>query len=319
LLLQIVTPAPRRSRLGNRVTALRWAGLLRSLGHSVRVRTELDEAPCDVLIVLHAVRGADAVRAWSRRPHHGALILGLSGTDIYAVGASPDPEVLERAARIVALQPEALERLPEHLRPRARVILQSAPRPARSAPLPDVFEVACIAHLRAVKDPLLAAQAVRLLPQRSRVRVVHAGAALDEHLERAARNEMLRNPRWTWRGQLPRAEVLALLARARLCVQSSRNEGGANSLSEALAAGCPILATRIPGNVGVLGADHPGLVTPGDPAAMALALDRAEEDPRYLALLREHSERLAPLFAPERECTAWRELLAELACDDSLA
>ena len=38
--IRLVTPAPGRSRGGNRVTALRWTRILRGLGHAVTVDTD---------------------------------------------------------------------------------------------------------------------------------------------------------------------------------------------------------------------------------------------------------------------------------------
>jgi putative glycosyltransferase (TIGR04348 family) len=311
--VQIVTPAPRRSRKGNRVTALRWARLLRAAGHRVRVRAELDGAPCDVLVVLHAVQGRAAVRAWVERGKPAPLVLGLSGTDVYGESGNLDPALYAPADRIVALQPLAIERLPRDLRGRARAILQSAPRLAEPPPpREDVFEVVCAAHLRSVKEPLLAARAAARLPAGSRIEVVHAGAALEAPLAAQAEAEARANPRWTWLGPVPRSEVLELVARARVFVQTSRHEGGANALSEALVQGTPVLATRMPGNTGVLGEEHPGLYRVGDERELARLLERCERDARFLDDLREASRGLAVQLAPEREYAAWNALIDEL-------
>ena len=60
---------------------------------------------------------------------------------------------------------------------------------------------------------------------------------------------MRRNPRYLWRGDRPHAEVRALLKRARAVVLSSLSEGGANVVSEAAAAGVPVLASRSTGQL----------------------------------------------------------------------
>jgi len=313
LVVQIVTPAARRSRKGNRVTALRWARLLRASGHRVRVRTELDAAPCDLLIVLHAVHGRAAVRRWLELGKPAPLVIGLSGTDVYGDDGDLDPELYAPADRIVALQPLAAEQLPPVLRARTRTILQSA-APLADPPPPreDVFEVVCVAHLRDVKDPFLPARAAARLPASSRVEVVHVGAALDASLAKRADAETRANARWTWLGPVPRSEVLELVARAQVFVQSSRHEGGANALSEALAQGTPVLATRVPGNVGVLGEDHPGLYRAGDERDLARLLERCEQEPNFLDDLRDRSRNLARSLDPERERAAWAALVAEL-------
>jgi glycosyltransferase involved in cell wall biosynthesis len=89
-------------------------------------------------------------------------------------------------------------------------------------------------------------------------------------------------------------------------------EGGANVLSEAIVASVPILASRIDGNVGVLGADYPGYFGVGDTEQLAEMLTRAETCPEYLAELRTRVKNLASRFSPAREQEAWADLLGEL-------
>jgi glycosyltransferase involved in cell wall biosynthesis len=96
-------------------------------------------------------------------------------------------------------------------------------------------------------------------------------------------------------------------------VLASRNEGGANVIGEAAVHGVPILASRIEGNVGLLGARHPGLFDVGDTRGLRDLLLRAEREPAFLERLRRASKEIAPLFAPARERAAWRALLRELS------
>jgi glycosyltransferase involved in cell wall biosynthesis len=95
-------------------------------------------------------------------------------------------------------------------------------------------------------------------------------------------------------------------------VLSSIMEGGANVVSEAVVAGVPVLASAIPGSIGLLGRDYPGYFPVGDAAALARLMRRAEEEPAFRAALERHCATRAPLFAPERERQAWRALLARL-------
>ena len=88
-------------------------------------------------------------------------------------------------------------------------------------------------------------------------------------------------------------------------------EGGANVLSESLAAGLPVVSSNIPGLVGTLGGDYPGLFPPGDTAALAKLLNRAEADRAFYALLVERCNNLRPLVDPAAERAAWESLLAE--------
>jgi len=114
------------------------------------------------------------------------------------------------------------------------------------------------------------------------------------------------------RGDRPRADVRRLLGRARAMVLSSLSEGGANVISEAAVAGVPILATRIAGSLGILGADYPGYFEVGDAAGLAVLLDRCERDASFLGDLRRRTIALQPLVEPARERESWRALLAEL-------
>jgi glycosyltransferase involved in cell wall biosynthesis len=124
---------------------------------------------------------------------------------------------------------------------------------------------------------------------------------------------MAANPRYVWRDDVPRAAVQKLLLRSHAMVLSSLSEGGANVVSEAVVAGVPILASRMDGNVGLLGPDYPGYFPVGDTKTLARLLRRIETDRRFVAKLRRAIGRRAPLFRPEREVEAWRLLLAELS------
>ncbi|MGE5413277.1 MAG: glycosyltransferase, partial [Syntrophomonadaceae bacterium] len=219
---------------------------------------------------------------------------------------------LALATRLVVLQPLGIEALPPEFRAKATPTLQSA-RPAPPLPAPaGVLQACVLAHLRAVKDPFLAAAAARRLPPRSRVRVVHLGAALDAGAEDRARREAAENARWAWLGDRPRGEARARLAGSALLVVTSRLEGGSTAVSEAVACGVPVHSPRVDGSVGVHGPDHPGYFPVGDAAALAALLARAEDDAAFLSDLRRRSERLRPLVEPAREREAWRALLAEL-------
>ena len=82
-------------------------------------------------------------------------------------------------------------------------------------------------------------------------------------------------------------------------------------LSEAIVASIPILASRIDGNVGILGEGYPGYFAVGDTKHLARLLTRAETSTEYLAELRNWGEKLVSLFDPRREEQAWLELISE--------
>ena len=314
--ISIITPASARSRRGNRWTALRWAGMLRDLGHRVAIEEKYSGRRCAVLVALHARKSYPSIERFRREHPEAPLIVALTGTDLYGDirGNRQAQRSIEMASRLIVLQPLGVKELPARVRSRARVILQSAERPrGRIRPRKRVFEVCVMGHLRPVKDPFRAAQAARRLPAASRIRVVHIGRALSDQMKRTARSEMQSNPRYHWRGELSRGNALRVLARSRVHVLSSRAEGGANALSEAIACGVPTLASRIPGSVGILGPDYPGYFPAGETSALAELLRRAETDTKFLERLQNACKRLQPLVKPAREREAWRKLLEECA------
>ena len=92
-------------------------------------------------------------------------------------------------------------------------------------------------------------------------------------------------------------------------ILSSRLEGGANVVSEAIVLGVPILASQIDGNIGLLGDDYPAYFPVGDGKALGELIERAASDAAFLAKLRRHLRRLKPEFSFKRECESWRKLI----------
>ena len=311
----LVTPAPKGSRKGNRVTAVRWARLLRELGHRAVIAERFEGQRCDVLVALHALRSADSIRRYREERPQAPLVVTLTGTDLYGDIHTSDEarHSLEVADRIVVLHRLAYAELPPHLHARVRVIFQSVPdldypRSTR----PGWFDVCVMGHLREVKDPFRTALAARLLPPESQVRVLHLGAALGEEMAERARREMGENPRYRWLGERSRTKALRILARCRILSLTSVLEGGANAISEALAVGVPVVGSRIAGSVGLLGEDYPGYFPVGDTAALAGLLRRCETDAAFLADLSARCRSLRGQFAPVLESERWAALLREM-------
>jgi putative glycosyltransferase (TIGR04348 family) len=298
------------------VTALRWAGILRSLGHRVIITNDYQDERCDLLIALHARKSADAVLRFRARHAASPLVVALTGTDVYHdLARFPvAKKALEAADRIVALQPLAARELEPRLRQKLHVMYQSA-QPTRGLRRRSrqFFDVCVAAHMRPVKDPLRAAYAARLLPSDSRIRVLHAGRAVTATTSQKALAEQSRNPRYRWLGPVSRGRTRRLIARSRILVLSSRLEGGANVISEAVVDGTPVLASRIPGSVGLLGEDYPGYFPVGDTHALAQLLLRAETDAAFYRRLKTHCARLARTFQPSEERRRWGNLLREIA------
>jgi putative glycosyltransferase (TIGR04348 family) len=310
--IALVTPAPPAETFGNTITANRWAKIFRTLGHQVSITTEWGDEHCNVLIALHARRSHSSVeRFWRGHPDR-PLIVVLTGTDLYS-DLPTNSEALHSlsiATRVVVLQSAALEELDNITRAKTHIIYQSAVAPAhRPKPAEDRFDVCVLSHLREVKDPLRAAIASRLLPDASRIRIVHAGRALDPKWAAAARQEESENSRYRWIGDQSHAAGLQLLSRCRLLVLSSTMEGGANAIAEAVVCGIPTLCSDIPGNVGMLDRKYPGFFRTGDTEQLSAMLYRAEIDVDFLGQLRDFIFAFQERFAPEREVACWQQLL----------
>jgi putative glycosyltransferase (TIGR04348 family) len=314
--IALITPARPSARAGNRATAVRWARFLREAGYSVDIATEYTGRPADAMIALHAWRSAEAVRTFHQRCPERPLILALTGTDLYRfihTHADTTLDSIVRAHRLMVLHDKAHEVLPREFRNKVRVVHQSA------APLPESyrrrgrkFDVCVIGHLREEKDPFRAALAAGHLPGASKIRIFHAGKAHDQTWEDQARDQMARNARYHWLGEIPHWQVRRLMGRCRLMVLSSRMEGGANVVSEAVVAGLPVVASDIHGSVGLLGEDYPGYYPVEDERALAEALDRAETDHHFYAQLEQYCARKAPMFAPEQEARSVVGVVSEL-------
>ncbi len=313
--ISLVTPAGARSRSGNRTTADRWARFLRQLGHEVPVEEAWSGEISDLMIALHTRRSHPSISRYAASHPGHPLIAVLTGTDLYRdIRFDEDAQdSLRLATRVVVLQEAGLAELePRHLE-KARVIYQSA-EPIRPQPRAKTFfDVCVVGNLRAEKDPFRCALAARLLPPASRIRITHAGKAHNEEFAGRARALASAEPRYRWLGEVPRWRVRRLLSRARLLVQSSVMEGGANAVAEALAAGVPVIASRIAGNVGMLGEDYPGYYPVGDEEALALLLEQTETDVSFHELLKARCAARRPLTLPERERGALGDLIEEVA------
>lgn len=316
----IIGPALSHKGRGNRRTAVRWGRIFAELGHGVTFADHYDGQPCDLLVALHAIVSAPSVGRFHREHPELPVVLALTGTDIYGLGEMFDADqqaashaAMEQATRLVAFHPLAIANVPEHVRPKVTIIAQGVQLPADLPPRRTrVFEVAVVGELRDVKDPFRTALAARRLASESSVRVVHAGAAgTPELAERAAKEEQV-NARYTWLGEISHDDALALIARCRLLSITSRHEGGPNVLTEALAVGTPIIASRVPGTVGLLGDDYPGYFEVGDTEGLCGLLQRAETDRSFYDELDDRCRALGELASPAREADAWRELLAAI-------
>jgi putative glycosyltransferase (TIGR04348 family) len=309
----IVTPALADANNGNWQTARRWARMLGS-AYRVRLAARWDAGDEALLIALHARRSAASVAAWRRQPSARPLLVALTGTDLYRdIAIDRDAQAsLQVADALVVLNELGAQQLPPALRPRCHVVLQSASarralhKPARH------LRALMVGHLRDEKDPRTYFRAARRLAHRPDILLDHAGAALDPALGDEARSLAATQPNYRWLGGIAHADARRRIQAAHVLVHPSRMEGGAHVVIEAVRSATPVLASRIDGNVGLLGADYAGCFDPGDDAALAGWLERLRDDPDMLAALRAQAVARAPLFAPEAEHAALHRVVASL-------
>jgi len=309
----IVSPALASANNGNWHTASRWQRFLSAVAQ-VDIDLAWNGQPVDALIALHARRSADSIARFRAAHPSRPLALVLTGTDLYRDLESDTSaqHSLECASHVVVLQDEALQRLGASARAKARVIVQSAPRLVRRDKAWGSFDMTAVGHLRDEKDPLTLMAAVRRLPADSRIRVLHIGNPLDEAMGREARRTMEECPRYRWLGGLPQPGARRWIARSRALVHMSRMEGGANVVIEAVRSEVPVLASRIDGNVGLLGRDYDGYFPLGDAAALAALMRRFEADGAFAAHLAAQCSEREPRFRPATEAAHVRALLSDM-------
>jgi len=313
--IALITPAAATSRYGNRNTAVRWAELLRELGHQVQVQERWNGRSADLLLALHARRSHDSVVRFAERHPDRPLILALTGTDLYRDirQDANAQESMELATRMIVLQDMGLRELAPRLRRKTQVIYQSCESIPKQETVRSCFEIIISGHLRAEKDPFCGAAALSHLPEKSRIRITQIGGAREPALAEEAQRWMKRESRFCWLGELPRAPALATLARGRAMLISSQMEGGANVVSEALMARVPVIASRISGNVGMLGKDYRGYYPVGNARALAKLLRRLETDPDLLPTLRKQCAIRRKLISRSSERLALRRLISNSA------
>jgi putative glycosyltransferase (TIGR04348 family) len=315
----IVCPATSQGNSGNGRTAQRWRRLLAPFARAT-IAARWTGQPFDLMIALHARRSAESIAAWdTARTKAGEaarlpMIVVLTGTDLYRDIRSDlqAQQSLQSADALVVLQEEGILSLPPPVRDKATVIYQSSGRRKTLPKARRHLRAIMVGHLRDEKSPQTLFEAAGLLRDRSDIRIDHAGAALDAGLAQRATATASTCPRYRWLGALSHADTLRRIQRAHLMINASSIEGGAHAVLEAVCAGTPVLASRIPGNIGMLGADYAGYFPCGDAHALAILLQRCRDEPSLLATLRRQCRARAPRFEPRREQRALRRLVARL-------
>ena len=317
----IISPALPSANNGNWQTAWRWSQMLQP-AYAVTIAQSWTGEPFDAMLALHARRSADSIARWSQA--HGAnanapgLGVVLTGTDLYRdiqTDASAQASLVY-AQRLVVLQECAPEALPADVRHKARVIFQSAESRATLAKTPRHLRAVMVGHLREEKSPQTFMAAARLLKDQPDIFFDHIGEALDADWGQQAQTCAAEHPHYRWLAGLSHHVTLRHIQRAHVLVHTSRMEGGAHVVLEAVCSGTPVLASHIAGNIGMLGADYAGYFDHGDAQGLADLLLRCRADQGHCgglyAQLQAQCAQRAPLFAPAAEQAALMTLAQEL-------
>jgi colanic acid/amylovoran biosynthesis glycosyltransferase len=143
------------------------------------------------------------------------------------------------------------------------------------------------------------------------------GGPLDAGLRARALSLGLED-RVRFRGQLPRADVRAAMHRCSMLVLPCRiDEYGIGHalptvLVEAMSCGTPVVTSTVAGLPEVIHHDTTGvLVAPGEPAALAVAIDALLEDPVHAAEIGAAGRRLVARLADRDGSSAAAHLVAQ--------
>jgi glycosyltransferase involved in cell wall biosynthesis len=284
---------------------------------------ETADVDARMLLALHARKSAPAVAAFRERAPGRPVAVLLTGSDLHIdlpLAGAHAGEVLATmrdADLLVIAQEGSRAEVPKEFLPKLHRVPKSVdiPLPPHAPPdRADGLRVVIAAHVRPLKDPFRAADAARLLDEESgyRVRIDHYGDVVDEEMRTRIEWENFSSPHYHWYGPVSREEMVAELARCHVHLNTSLMEGGANSVAEAMQIGVPVVATRIPGNTGMLGDDYAGYFETKDSLGLAEVLERCARDNVYLARLAEQVRARAKTFTREAEKAGWLEVVREV-------
>jgi putative glycosyltransferase (TIGR04348 family) len=304
----IISPALQDANNGNWQTARRWAQMLQKQ-HRTRIikAWEPESGQSDeVMIALHARRSAASIAAWQQHRGSRSLIVALTGTDLYR-DIHTDTQAqhsLDAAGQLIVLQELGVQSLPKQYRSKTQIVFQSTTSRKTLPKTNKHLNAVMVGHLRDEKMPQTLFEAARLLVGDKTIRITHIGAGLDEKLAKDAIKTEALCPEYTWARGLKHAQTRSRIQRAHVLVHTSKMEGGAHVIMEAVCSGTPVIASRMDGNVGMLGSSYDGYFPVGDAQALAALLRRCKNEPSFLDHLAKQCALRAPLFAPAAEQAA---------------
>lgn len=167
--------------------------------------------------------------------------------------------------------------------------------------------IGCVGRLRNEKGQALLLEAfAELVKLYSEVRLLMVGDGPDCGLLEMVARSLGIAEKVIWLGARPSNEVFRLYGIMDILAVPSQFEGFGLTAAEAMAVGLPVVASHIDGLAEVVADKETGLlVSPGDSAAMATALDRLLNEPETAhAMGRSGLERVQRMFSLQRYADA---------------
>ncbi len=312
-LVRIVTPALADANNGNWRTAHRWQTLL-SPDFKVIVQGDWTDESCDILIALHARRSAASIARFHEAHPTKPLIVVLTGTDLYRdlKTSAEARQSLALAQALIVLQEDAIRFIPLEHRKKTHIVYQSAKQLAPEIKPKHKLNCIVVGHLRDEKDPAIIFRAVEKLNDNDHIHILHIGAPLDESLAAIAQKLSAQNKHYHWSGAMAHGLTRAAIKHAHLLIHPSIMEGGANVIVEALTSGTPVIASKMSGNVGMLGQNYEGYFPVGDDAALIALLKRCVIDANFMLRLGNACQARANLFLPDTERASLSAIINQL-------
>lgn len=318
--LVIVSPALADSNNGNWQTAKRWSDLLDSHYSSRITKHWPDVEPMQdtsIMLALHACRSTDSIHAWAASKGKNCecpgLVVALTGTDLYRdIHTHPEAiNSLHLAEHLIVLQDKAVEAVPERYRYKTHVVYQSTSAMPTITNKGPILKVLMVGHLREEKMPETYLQAAQILKDEAGIELEHVGEALDEKYIQWIKQTTASCPNYHWLGGLSYAQSRKKMQEAHVLVHCSKMEGGAHVIMEAVRSGTPVLASRIDGNVGMLGENYSGYFELGNAQQLARLLlqirdelkvrNRTDMGVDLIRQLQRQADQRATLFTPQQE------------------
>jgi putative glycosyltransferase (TIGR04348 family) len=312
-LIRIVTPALADANNGNWRTAHRWQTLL-SPDFKVIVQGDWNDESCDILIALHARRSAASIVRFRAAHPTKPLIVVLTGTDLYRDLKTSDEarQCLALADALIVLQEDAIQFIPIEHRKKTHVVYQSAKQLAPTPKLKNKLNCVVVGHLREEKDPATIFRVAEKINDNDHIHILHIGAPLDEALATIAKKLSAQNKHYHWSGAMTHGLTRAAIKHAHVLIHPSIMEGGANVIVEALTSGTPVIASKMSGNVGMLGQNYEGYFPVGDEIALIALLKRCADDPNFMSRLGNACQARAKLFLPDTERDSLRNIANQI-------